>query len=240
MIEDGFLAADLAHRRRRSPTLRAVSPRPDAAAPDHAARRPPADRGAAAAGVPRAGPQVRRGPVRRRRRRRRPRTCSTAGSRCWPGWPTTRCCCAGELDWVAKLRLLEGYRDRDGLGWATPGCSWSTCSTPTCGRTRACTTGWSRRGRMERLVDRRARSTPGDDRAAGGHPGLLPRPVPAPVRRRRSRPRPGTRSSSTSRAASRCSGSRPWSRCAAPRRTSATCSTAARPPTSWSPRSPAG
>jgi proteasome accessory factor A len=28
--------------------------------------------------------------------------------------------CAGELDWVAKLRLLEGYRDRDGLGWDAP------------------------------------------------------------------------------------------------------------------------
>ena len=25
--------------------------------------------------------------------------------------------CAGELDWVAKLKLLEHYRDRDGLGW---------------------------------------------------------------------------------------------------------------------------
>lgn len=25
--------------------------------------------------------------------------------------------CAGELDWVAKLRLLQSYRDRDGLGW---------------------------------------------------------------------------------------------------------------------------
>jgi proteasome accessory factor A len=24
---------------------------------------------------------------------------------------------AGELDWVAKLRLLNGYRDRDGLDW---------------------------------------------------------------------------------------------------------------------------
>jgi len=28
--------------------------------------------------------------------------------------------CAGELDWVAKLRILEGYRDRDGLGWDSP------------------------------------------------------------------------------------------------------------------------
>ncbi|GAB7189568.1 depupylase/deamidase Dop [Kineococcus sp. NUM-3379] len=25
--------------------------------------------------------------------------------------------CAREIDWVAKLRLLQGYRDRDGLGW---------------------------------------------------------------------------------------------------------------------------
>src|SRR6266511_3398890 len=28
--------------------------------------------------------------------------------------------CAGELDWVAKLRLLEGYRERENLGWASP------------------------------------------------------------------------------------------------------------------------
>ena len=27
---------------------------------------------------------------------------------------------ARELDWVAKLRLLEGYRERDGLGWESP------------------------------------------------------------------------------------------------------------------------
>ena len=27
---------------------------------------------------------------------------------------------AGELDWVAKLELLEGYRDRDGLDWDAP------------------------------------------------------------------------------------------------------------------------
>jgi len=27
---------------------------------------------------------------------------------------------AGELDWVAKLRLLEGYRERDGLDWSSP------------------------------------------------------------------------------------------------------------------------
>jgi proteasome accessory factor A len=28
--------------------------------------------------------------------------------------------CVRELDWVAKLRLLEGYRTRDGLAWSSP------------------------------------------------------------------------------------------------------------------------
>ncbi|MEO6145388.1 MAG: depupylase/deamidase Dop [Dermatophilaceae bacterium] len=28
--------------------------------------------------------------------------------------------CAKEIDWVAKLALLEGYRDRDGLEWSDP------------------------------------------------------------------------------------------------------------------------
>src|SRR5690606_36954718 len=28
--------------------------------------------------------------------------------------------CADELDWVAKLRLLEAYREREELGWASP------------------------------------------------------------------------------------------------------------------------
>ncbi len=28
--------------------------------------------------------------------------------------------CAGELEWVAKLQLLQGYRDRDGLDWTHP------------------------------------------------------------------------------------------------------------------------
>ena len=51
--------------------------------------------------------------------------------------------CADRLDWPAKLRLLEGFRERDGLAWnSARGCSWSTCSTPTSGWTRACTTGW--------------------------------------------------------------------------------------------------
>ena len=77
---------------------------------------------------------------------------------------------------MAKLELLEGYREpgRARLG-RTPGCSWSTCSTPTCGPSRACTTGWSPAGRIERLLDeqdvapgrrRTRRRTPGPTSAA--------------------------------------------------------------------------
>ena len=55
--------------------------------------------------------------LRRRRRRRRPGTCWTAGSRCSTRLERTRCCAREELDWVAKLELLEPYRDRDGLDW---------------------------------------------------------------------------------------------------------------------------
>ena len=45
------------------------------------------------------------------------RTCWSAGSPCWPGSASDPMLLPGELDWVAKLRLLEGYRARDGLDW---------------------------------------------------------------------------------------------------------------------------
>ena len=64
MIEDKALTADLGIA---DPVaeLQRGQPRPDADAPDPAARRPPADRAGPAVGVPGAGPQVRRGPQRR-------------------------------------------------------------------------------------------------------------------------------------------------------------------------------
>ncbi len=44
--------------------------------------------------------------------------------RCWDriltGLETDPMTLAQDLDWVAKLRLLEAYRQRDGLGWASP------------------------------------------------------------------------------------------------------------------------
>ena len=81
-----------------------------------------------------------------------------------------------ELDWVAKLELLEGYRDRGrpGLG-RIRGCSWSTCSTPTSGPTGASTTGWwpgagwsgsSPTTRGRRGPSRNRRRTPGPTSAA--------------------------------------------------------------------------
>ena len=60
------------HRRRAGRVTARGLPRPDAAAPAHAARRPHADGGAAPDGVPRPGPQVRRRPARQRRRRADP------------------------------------------------------------------------------------------------------------------------------------------------------------------------
>ena len=123
-----------------------------------------------------------------------------------------------ELDWVAKLELLEGYRSRDGLGWDAPSCSYSTCSTPMSGRTGACTTGsspaagWSASPTRPRSTGRSTTRprTPGRTSAAGACGST----------RTRWPPRPGTRSSSTSPAGSRCNGSPPWSRCAARGRTS--------------------
>ena len=131
-------------------------PRPVAEAPGDAARRPQDDRRPAADGVPGAGPQVRRGPLRRGRRRRDRSTCSTAGSRCSPGWPTTRCSCRGELDWVAKLELLEGYRDRDGLAWDAPKLQLFDLQYSDVRPERGLYNRLVARGRMERITDDKA------------------------------------------------------------------------------------
>jgi Pup amidohydrolase len=78
--------------------------------------------------------------------------------------------CAAELDWVAKLQVLEGYRERDGLDWSDP-------------RLRAVDIQWSdvrpekglfhrlaSRGRMTNLIDpvdvERAVTTPPEDTRA--------------------------------------------------------------------------
>ena len=55
-----------------------------------------------------------------RRRRRRPRDVLDRWESVLTRLASDPMQLAGELDWVAKLRLLEGYRDRDGLDWDSP------------------------------------------------------------------------------------------------------------------------
>ena len=77
---------------------------------------------------------------------------------------------AQELDWVAKLALLEGYRQREGLDWDAPSCTWSTCSTPTSGRDKGLYNRLVARGSMQTLVTeidvQQAISSPPEDTRA--------------------------------------------------------------------------
>ena len=87
---------------------------------------------------------------------------------------------ADRVDWVAKYRLLEGYRERHDLDWDEPrlaalALQYHDLRPPS--RSRRHGSGWSaaherRRGRA------RAMTEPPD-----GHPGLLPGSVPAAVGR---------------------------------------------------------
>ena len=122
-------------------------------------RRAQAHRARRAAGVLREGLQARRGHARRRRRRRHGRGARRSGARCSTTSPATRSPPRDRLDWTAKLRLLEGYRERDGLTGTRRGCTWSTSSTPTCAWRRASTTGWPPAARSSGW-SRRSRSPP--------------------------------------------------------------------------------
>ena len=77
----------------------------------------------------------------------RPPTCCAAGPRCSTTSPTTRC--AARTGWTGRPSCGCSRATGRGTGCrgATRGCTWSTCSTPTCGPTRGCTTGWWRAGR---------------------------------------------------------------------------------------------
>ena len=91
--------------------------------------------------------------------------------------------CADELDWVAKLRLLEGYRERESLGWASPKLQLVDLQYSDVRPEKGLYHRLVARGSMKRLLtDEEVAAR--DDRAAGGHPGLLPRPLPGQVRGR--------------------------------------------------------
>ena len=73
---------------------------------------------------------------------------------------------AGELDWVAKLELLEGYRTRDGLGWGHPRLQLVDLQYSDVRPERGLYNRLAARGRMIRLV-RRAGRHPGRGEPAG-------------------------------------------------------------------------
>ena len=81
--------------------------------------------------------------------------------------------CAELLDWPAKLRLLEGFRQRENLGWSAPGCTWSTCSTPTSGWTGALQPPGG--ARVDEASGHRAAGDRRGRQPADRHPGVLPR-----------------------------------------------------------------
>ena len=184
MIEADALRDDLSRAPARGDAARGVA-RPDPAGEGRAGRRAPDDRARAALGVPRPGRRLRRGAL--------PGGADpdTAEVLHWWGTVLDRLArdpmeARREVDWVAKLAVLEGYRERDGLGWGDP-------------RLKAVDLQWSDvrpdRGLAHRLVAtgrrrgarRRGRRRAGRRGASHRHPGLVPRHVPAPLPGRRRR-----------------------------------------------------
>jgi len=77
---------------------------------------------------------------------------------------------ARELDWVAKLSLLEGYRDRDGLSWSSPRLQLVDLQYSDVRDDKGLYNRLVARGRIERLVDedtvmQAVRTPPEDTRA---------------------------------------------------------------------------
>ena len=90
--------------------------------------------------------------------------------------------CARELDWVAKLKLLEQYRDRDGLEWDDAKLHLIDLQysdiRPDKGLYQRLVA-----AREDRPAARGRRGGPRDAPPARGHPRLLPGPVPGEVLR---------------------------------------------------------
>ena len=78
--------------------------------------------------------------------------------------------CAGELDWVAKLTILEGYRERDGLDWSDARLQAVDLQYSDVREQRGIARTLERSGRLERLFDDAAvadaESEPPDDTRA--------------------------------------------------------------------------
>lgn len=93
---------------------------------------------------------------------------------------------SGELDWIAKREILEGYRRRDGLGWDAARLHLVDLQYADVRPEKGLYNRLVARGKMKRLVEEpHGGARPGQ--AAGGHPGVFPGPVPGAVRGRRRR-----------------------------------------------------
>jgi proteasome accessory factor A len=78
--------------------------------------------------------------------------------------------CVRELDWVAKLSIVEGYRSRDGLGWASPRLQLVDLQYHDVRPDKGLYNRLVARGRVDRLLDeetvRRAMTEPPEDTRA--------------------------------------------------------------------------
>ena len=99
---------------------------------------------------------------------------------------------AGELDWVAKLRLLNGYRDRDGLDWDAPRLQLVDLQYSDVRPEKGLYHRLVARGAMQTLLDRRGdRTRPSTRRPRT--PARTSAASACAATARRSPPRPGTR-----------------------------------------------
>ena len=93
---------------------------------------------------------------------------------------------AGELDWVAKRELMEGYRRRDSLDWDAARLHLVDLQYADVRPDKGLYNRLAARGRMKRLLDEdeveRARTKPPEDTRR-----VLPRTLPGAVRGRRRR-----------------------------------------------------
>ncbi len=82
-----------------------------------------------------------------------------------------------EVDWVAKLGLIDGWRERHGAAWDDPRVNALDLQYHDMRPEQA---RWPPGRAWRRIVDD-AEAQAGHDRAARRHPGLLPRPLPGQV-----------------------------------------------------------
>ena len=98
-----------------------------------------------------------------------------------------------ELDWVAKLEILEGYRERDGLDWDDARLHLVDLQYADVRPDKGLYHRLAARGRFERHRRPTTEVRRAVDQPPDGHPRLLPRPLPGASTPTPSLPPRGTR-----------------------------------------------